>query len=140
MRRQRAHLLLCERPQKQVAAAASGCDRKLENFVDKAANKTGKKEVGKGSSSWISRRGCRGVGEYGMGKMESEKRDEPQKQTGANRNIMFQQRSHIKNDTPIKFNNLKMKQQKEKVRNGEGREGEREGEEPGGVCCKAGKT
>lgn len=73
----------------------------------------------------------------GKGKVKSEKRDEPQKQTGANRNIMFQQRSHIKNDTPIKFNNLKMKQQKKNARERE--EGGRQWGE-GGLCCKAGKT
>lgn len=63
--------------------------------------------------------------------MKSEKRDEPQKQTGANRNIMFQQRSHIKNDTPIKFNNLKMKQQKKNARE----RGGREAVGGGGVCA-----
>lgn len=49
------------------------------------------------------------------GKERKRKSEARKKQTGANRNIMFQQRSHIKNDTPIKFNNLKMKQQKEEA-------------------------
>lgn len=88
----------------------SGCDRKLESFADKADNKT--QEGGEGG-----REECEKVkGGKEREVVESEKRDEPQKQTGANRNIMFQQRSHIKNDTPIKFNNLKMKQQRESAR------------------------
>lgn len=96
----------------------SGCDRKLENFADKAANKADNKT----QEGRQRRRGgvWKGEGregeEGGWRGLESEKRDEPQKQTGANRNIMFQQRSHIKNDTPIKFNNLKMKQQRESER------------------------
>lgn len=92
----------------------SGCDRKLESFADKAANKADNKKQEGGERG---RGRCEKVkGEKVREGVESEKRDEPQKQTGANRNIMFQQRSHIKNDTPIKFNNLKMKQQRESER------------------------